>query len=481
MQPGRLAGKVAIVTGAASGIGRATALLLAREGAAVVVADVNGAGAAAVAKEIAAAGGRAVSQAADVADEASVVAMVEAAAKHFGGLDVLHNNAAASDPALMSRDGDVADMEIAVFDRTLAVNLRGPMLGCKHAIPRMLVRGGGSIVNTSSASALVGDPVRTAYGASKAGARFAHALRRHAVRQARHPLQLDRARRDRDARARGQRAARDDRDLRAQPPDAAARPPRGHRGRRRVPRLRRRRLHHRPDDQRGRRPARASPGVRRVPAARQAGNERDRRSPLGLRPLRRQPDAADVGALGRDAARGADHAPHAGLRVRRAPCGREGRVPRQRELLGARRLPRARRGGARGGELPRRDRPARAHAAAHADDAGVPAGPREEGRAVRARVHRREAHRARPAGRRRPRLRARHPPASGRDGARARHPHRRDRARRPLGLRAAAQHLARHEPYRAWRRPRRRVPRAGGVPRRADRVASQRSSIRRTT
>jgi NAD(P)-dependent dehydrogenase (short-subunit alcohol dehydrogenase family) len=169
MQRGKLAGKVAIVTGAASGIGRATALLMAREGAAVVVADLNGAGANTVANEIEAAGGRAVGQAADVADEASVVAMIEAAAKHFGGLDVLHNNAAASDPALMSRDGDVADLDIAVFDRTLAVNLRGPMLGCKHAIPRMLARGGGAIVNTSSAAALVGDPVRTAYGASKAG------------------------------------------------------------------------------------------------------------------------------------------------------------------------------------------------------------------------------------------------------------------------------------------------------------------------
>jgi NAD(P)-dependent dehydrogenase (short-subunit alcohol dehydrogenase family) len=169
MQRGRLAGKVAIVTGAASGIGRATALLMAREGAAVVVADVNGAGAAAVAKEIEAAGGAALGQPADVAEEASVVAMVDAAVKRFGGLDVLHNNAAAVDPALMSRDGDVVDLDVGVLDRTLAVNLRGPMLGCKHAIPRMLARGGGAIVNTSSASGLVGDPVRTAYGVSKAG------------------------------------------------------------------------------------------------------------------------------------------------------------------------------------------------------------------------------------------------------------------------------------------------------------------------
>ena len=169
MQAGRLAGRVAVVTGAASGIGRATALRLAQEGAAVVVADLSGAGAAQVAKEIAAAGGRAVGHAADVADEPSVVAMIERAVVEFGGLDILHNNAAASDPALMSRDGDVAALEVEVLDRTLAVNLRGPMLGCKHAIPRMLERGRGAIVNTSSASGLVGDPVRTAYGASKAG------------------------------------------------------------------------------------------------------------------------------------------------------------------------------------------------------------------------------------------------------------------------------------------------------------------------
>jgi NAD(P)-dependent dehydrogenase (short-subunit alcohol dehydrogenase family) len=165
----RLAGRVAIVTGAASGIGRATALALAREGAAVVVADLNAEGARQVAAEIEAAGGRARGQAADVANEASVAAMVEAAVETFGGLDVLHNNAAASDPALMGGDGEVTALSLETWERTLAVNLRGPMLGCKHAIPRMLERGGGAIVNTSSASGLTGDLVRTAYGVSKAG------------------------------------------------------------------------------------------------------------------------------------------------------------------------------------------------------------------------------------------------------------------------------------------------------------------------
>lgn len=169
MAEGRLAGRVAIVTGAASGIGRATASALAREGAAVVVADLNADGAKRVAAEIEAAGGRAFGQATDVSSEPSVVAMVAAAVERFGGLDVLHNNAALVDPAVMGADGEVASLSLDTFERTLAVNLRGPLLGCKHAIPRMLERGGGVIVNTSSVAALAGDLVRTAYGISKAG------------------------------------------------------------------------------------------------------------------------------------------------------------------------------------------------------------------------------------------------------------------------------------------------------------------------
>jgi NAD(P)-dependent dehydrogenase (short-subunit alcohol dehydrogenase family) len=169
MPSGKLTDRVAIVTGAASGIGRATALALAAEGAAVVVADLFAEGAERVAREVTAAGGRAVAQPTDVGDEASVAAMVEAALKSFGRLDVLHNNAAATEPQLLAGDLELTAMDAAVWDRTLAINLRGPMLGCKHAIPRMLERGGGAIVNTSSASGLTGDLVRAAYGASKAG------------------------------------------------------------------------------------------------------------------------------------------------------------------------------------------------------------------------------------------------------------------------------------------------------------------------
>jgi NAD(P)-dependent dehydrogenase (short-subunit alcohol dehydrogenase family) len=169
VREGVLAGRVAIVTGAASGIGRASALALAREGAAVLVADLDRAGAERVAAEIVAVGGRAVGRRTDVSEPDSVAAMVEAAVQELGGLDILHNNAAASDPSVIGADGEVADLDLAVWERTLAVNLRGPMLGCKCAIPRMLERGGGSIVNTSSASGLVGDLARAAYGVSKAG------------------------------------------------------------------------------------------------------------------------------------------------------------------------------------------------------------------------------------------------------------------------------------------------------------------------
>ena len=169
MGAGDLAGRVAIVTGAASGIGRASALALARAGAAVVVADVDAAGAARVAAEIAAQGGRAIGRRTEVSEPDSVAAMVESAVEAYGGLDVLHNNAAASDPAVIGSDGELVDLELPVWERTLAVNLRGPMLGCKYAIPRMLERGGGSIVNTSSASGQTGDLSRVAYGVSKAG------------------------------------------------------------------------------------------------------------------------------------------------------------------------------------------------------------------------------------------------------------------------------------------------------------------------
>lgn len=164
---GSLAGRAAIVTGAGSGIGRATALRLAAEGASVLVADINLAGAEETVSLVRAAGGTAVAQQADVAEEASVEAMVDAAMAAFGRLDGLHNNAA--NVFVVPQDTDVVNMDVAVWDASMATNVRGPMLGCKYAIPRMLETGGGSIVNTSSNSGQMGDLLRVAYGVSKAG------------------------------------------------------------------------------------------------------------------------------------------------------------------------------------------------------------------------------------------------------------------------------------------------------------------------
>jgi NAD(P)-dependent dehydrogenase (short-subunit alcohol dehydrogenase family) len=160
---GRLDGKVAIVTGAGSGIGEATARLMAREGGSVVVADIDRSATERVASELP----KAVAVEVDVSSEASVARMVERAVNEFGGLDVLHNNA--SDASTNALDMDIVDLDMEVFDRLIGVNLKGQVLGCKHAIPRMLERGGGSIVCTASIEGFVGRGVRTAYGAAKAG------------------------------------------------------------------------------------------------------------------------------------------------------------------------------------------------------------------------------------------------------------------------------------------------------------------------
>jgi NAD(P)-dependent dehydrogenase (short-subunit alcohol dehydrogenase family) len=166
---GRLDGKVALVTGGAGGIGAATARALAREGASVGIVDIDGSRAEEVAQAISATGGAAFSVEADLAEEADVAAAVKAAVTRYGHLDVLHNNAAMTDSDFLSRDTQVTDLSLEVWEKTMAVNLRSQMLMCKHAVPEMVRAGGGSIINMSSGASLKGDRTRTAYGVSKAG------------------------------------------------------------------------------------------------------------------------------------------------------------------------------------------------------------------------------------------------------------------------------------------------------------------------
>ncbi len=165
---GKLDGRVAIVTGAASGIGAATASAMAEAGAQVVIADINLSGAEEVAKEIEAAGGIAAAVWVDTSLEDSARDMVRFAVDQFGGIDILHNNAAALGVDVIGRDADITEMDVDVWERTMAVNVRGVMLGCKHTVPSMLARGGGVIINTASATGLQAELTRPAYGTSKA-------------------------------------------------------------------------------------------------------------------------------------------------------------------------------------------------------------------------------------------------------------------------------------------------------------------------
>lgn len=159
----RLADKVAVVTGAGSGIGRATALLFAREGAKVVAGVHAAADIAPLEAEARGLPGAVVGLQVDVSDEEDVRRLVGAAVERFGGLDIIFNNAGVELPGLVT---ETTDEE---WQRTLDVNLKGVFLGCKYAVPEMLKRGGGAIVNNASINGIRGNHRLVAYSASKGG------------------------------------------------------------------------------------------------------------------------------------------------------------------------------------------------------------------------------------------------------------------------------------------------------------------------
>jgi len=171
-----LKGKIAVVAGGAGGIGTATSVRLGEEGVSVVVADLNGDAALEVAKQITDGGGTAVGARVDISDERSVAEMVAVAVDSFGGLDILHANAADLSADTLGRDSNALDIPLDAFDRAIAVNLRGHLLCTRAAIPEILKRGGGALVYTSSGAAFMGEPERPSYAMSKSGL---NALVRH--------------------------------------------------------------------------------------------------------------------------------------------------------------------------------------------------------------------------------------------------------------------------------------------------------------
>ena len=160
----RLQEKTAVITGAAAGQGRHIGAVFAREGARVMLIDVDEAGGESAAAAIREEGGEALFRRCDVASEQDWEAAATATLDHFGGIDILYNNAALFHP----EDGSVLDLDTATWDRVMAVNVRGVFLGCKHMAPPMVAAGAGSIINVASIRAYLGTSVpQDAYAASK--------------------------------------------------------------------------------------------------------------------------------------------------------------------------------------------------------------------------------------------------------------------------------------------------------------------------
>ena len=167
MSAGRVEGLVAVITGAGSGIGAATAGLLASEGASVVVADIEAENGERVVESICSNGGRAIAVATDMGVPEQIERLIGRAVDEYGRLDILHNNAAAMN--LARADPQVTEIDLADWNQALAVNLTGPMLASKYAIPHMVKVGGGSIVHTASVEAIRSTDAHSGYSSTKAG------------------------------------------------------------------------------------------------------------------------------------------------------------------------------------------------------------------------------------------------------------------------------------------------------------------------
>jgi meso-butanediol dehydrogenase/(S,S)-butanediol dehydrogenase/diacetyl reductase len=179
----RLEGKIALITGAGSGIGAATARRFAREGARVALCDIAEGAGQAVTDAIVAAGGEALFVRADVSNPAAIAAAIEAVVTRFGRLDILHNN------AFFNRMGLAGRMSPEDWRRSMAVTLDGVFYGMRAALPLMVQQGGGAIINTASVSGMAGDYGMSAYNAAKAG--VLNLTRTAAIEYARHGIRVN--------------------------------------------------------------------------------------------------------------------------------------------------------------------------------------------------------------------------------------------------------------------------------------------------